>query len=326
MSLNIVRMPGAKEAPKSSRASMETIVVTIKTLDSWKRPPFQREIRITPRVWEVVEDIKKTEVIPGILTLGKMDGDVFLIDGQHRIEAFRLSEMLEALADIRVHQFDSMEEMSKEFSNLNSPLVRMKNDDNMRAYEFSNPHIAAIRKRCPFVGYDRIRQATEGHRAKTLVSMANVVRLWFGSDGDTPTMGPSSTEAVKLLNEEQVALMTDFLSACLEAWGYDKENWRLWTSINIGLLAWLWRRAVLGTHLPQHQRGGVKNVRLTREDWVKCLMGLSADSRYHEWLVGRGLRDRDRSPAYSKIKDAFAKRLAEMGVKSPRFPQGVWVS
>ena len=43
----------------------------------------------------------------------------------------------------------------------------------------------------------------------------------------------------------------------------------------------------------------------------KCLMSLSADAGYADWLVGRKLGDRDRSPAYSRIKQIFTGRIMD---------------
>jgi hypothetical protein len=80
---NVIRMVGAKEAPRSVRSKMDTLELTIDALDRWKKPPFQREQRMTKKVRLLVAELKESGgVIPGILTLGRMDGDTYLIDGQ----------------------------------------------------------------------------------------------------------------------------------------------------------------------------------------------------------------------------------------------------
>jgi len=45
-----------------------------------------------------------------------------------------------------------------------------------------------------------------------------------------------------------------------------------------------------------------------------------------EWLLGRAFRDRDRSPAYTKIKSIFAGRLGGMGFGRPALPIVDWAS
>lgn len=321
---NVIKLPGAREipanTPKTERSFMDTILITPAAVDRWKKPPSQRELRETPKVLALAEQIAKDGgVVPGIITLGKIGPDTFLVDGQHRIHAFRLSKQPEGMADVRVMHFESMAELAEEFITLNSALVRMRNDDIMRAEEMRSPNLAKLRRRCPFLGYDNIRQPD----GKTLLSVATGLRIWFGSAGTTPGAGPSSSEAIRLLDDSNVQQLADFLSACFEAWGRDKENFRLWSTANLGILMWLWRRVVLGQYLPAY-RGGTRVMQLKPEQFVACLMGLAADPRYSEYLQGRALRERDRPPTYSRIREVFARRLSQYGMFSPRFPQEDW--
>lgn len=326
MSSNLIPLKGARElpknAPKTDRSTMDTLVITLGTTESWKKPRFQRELRITPRVKECAEQIRRDGVIEGVITLGKFDGETWLLDGQHRIEAFRMSELDEVLADVRIKWFDSMGDMADEFTRLNRALVSMRTDDIMRAFEETNACISMIRRRCPFVGYDHIRV---GERSKILISMATVVRIWFGTASDTPTQGPSSSEAVRLLNDEQASMLCDFLTACFEAWGNERSNFKMWSAANIAILMWLWRRLILQTGLPPY-RGGTRVVVLERKAFINCLMALSADPQFSDWLVGRNLSERDRAPCYSRIRTIFGRRLATDGVRNPRFPAGEWTT
>jgi hypothetical protein len=340
---NVIGIKGARELPANAsrydRATMDTIVVTPLLVESWKKPSFQRELRITPRVREAIAQIRRDGVVEGVITLGKFEGDTYLLDGQHRMEGLKLacdSEYLvedprrpgerlpvitEAYADVRVRNFKSMAEMAEEFINLNRPLVSMRPDDLMRGLEEVSPHIAAIRRRCPFVGYDRLRQ---GDNPKTLLSMGTIVRIWFGSAGETPSPGPSSPEAVKLLSEDQVDLLCEFLQICFEAWGRHKEHFKMWMGLNLCLLMWLYRRIVLADL--SAQKGGRKLVHLTKREFMSCLMGLAADANYSESLVGRSLSERDRGPCYSRIRAIFVRRLTDAGISNPRFPAGDWTS
>ena len=324
--MTVLRMPGVKElpsnAPRSVRSVMDTLLITPDGIDRWKKPPFQRELRITPKVQALIDELKANGgVVPGIITLGKLGGDTYLIDGQHRIEAFRRSGLAEGYADVRICHFSDMGEMGEEFVQLNSALVRMQNNDILRGLEGINEHLATIRRRCPFVGYDNIRR--DGPGATKLIAMASAVRLWFGSEGPTPTPGPASTESVKLLNEDEARRICHALSVCFEAWGKDKENFLLWNGLNLSIVFWLWRRLVLREGLAQ-RRGGVAVTTLTPDQFKLCLMALSANADYVEWLRGRRLADRDRSPCYTRIKGIFAGRLGGMGFGKPILPIAEW--
>jgi len=323
---NVISMKGTKAlpatAPKTDRSLMETRVLTLDAVEQLKKPRFQRELRITPRVKDAAELMKTTEAIEGVVTLGKFDGDTWLLDGQHRIEAFKLSGLREVLCDVRIKFFDSMADMAIEFRRLNTALVSMRTDDIMRAAEETNVQVKNLRTLCPFIGYDHIRTHD---KARTLVSMATVVRVWFGSAGDTPTPGPGSTEAIEMLDEEQGILLAEFMTACFEAWGNDRANFKLWSTANLGVLMWLWRRVVLQIGLPPF-RGGTRVIVMERKRFMTCMMALSADPTFSDWLVGRNLSERDRGPCYSRIKQIFVRRLATDNISNPRFPAGEWTS
>jgi len=55
-------------------------------------------------------------------------------------------------------------------------------------------------------------------------------------------------------------------------------------------------------------------------------MSLSADESYLDWLVGRQLRDRDRSPCYGRIRSSFAARFHSETGKKATFPSPAWAS
>ena len=156
---NVIKLPGVSQLPatktyKEIRSTMDTVMITKEGVDEWKLPPFQRPLRVNPRVMEVVEEIRGNGgVIPGVLTIGVLRRtEKYLIDGQHRIEAFKLSGLVEGIADIRLCQFDSMADMGEEFVRLISRLVVMRQDDILRGLEESTPALKTIRNRCPFIG------------------------------------------------------------------------------------------------------------------------------------------------------------------------------
>jgi hypothetical protein len=53
-------------------------------------------------------------------------------------------------------------------------------------------------------------------------------------------------------------------------------------------------------------------------------MSLSANSLYLDYLVGRNLSERDRRPAYDRVKRIFADRLTEEMGKRPKMPAPAW--
>jgi hypothetical protein len=84
---------------------------------------------------------------------------------------------------------------------------------------------------------------------------------------------------------------------------------------------WIFRRVVL-----DKARGVKRAIVLTPEEFRKCLMAASATSEYVEWLVGRRVGERDRSPCYARLKTIFTKRLQEGGKAKEKlmFPQPSW--
>lgn len=311
-------------ASKPRKSRMDTVEVDMRTLGGWKIPPFQRQLRVNEKVREIAGIIRSDGgVIPGIITIGVIkagrDTGEYVVDGQHRIEAFRLSECREAIADVRYVEFDSMADMGNEFVNLNSSLVRMRPDDVLRGLEESTPALRMIRDRCPFVGYDMIRRGP----TSAMLSMSTALRLWEGSGAPTPVaVSKSAVNLAVELSDESVAKMTVFLGLVYEAWGMDEGAKRLWSSVNLSLCMWLWRRLVDDT-----QRGTNRYVVLRNEQFKRCMFSLAADASYNDWLLGRALGDRDRPPAYARIKQILIRRLNEDKFgqgKKITFPSPTW--
>lgn len=295
------------EAERVTQTVTDTREVTPADVKAWRDPKFQRGLRVNEKLLAVAREIKETEVIPGVITLGKFEGDVFLIDGQHRREAFLRSELKSAYVDVRVTHFKTFAEMSEEFEKLNSRISAMKPDDYLRAKESNNSDLAAFRKRVPFVGYDQIRR----NERSPILSMSTVLRLWWASSKDTPTSGGvSAVEAAETLGADEFRALGDFLELAFAAWGRDDEYRRLWAGLNMVLCMWLYRRTVLSAH-------SARATRLDGDQFRRCMMALSADQAYLDWLAGRQVSEVNRSPGYRRLKEIFAKRLFEdVGVKA----------
>lgn len=331
MKSNVISIRGTVDLPKATartlRTKMDVVLLTPESIRKWATPPFQRDKRVTARVKAVIEELKVNGgFIPGIITLGELKGATFLVDGQHRIEAFIQSGLSEGIADVRMCYFDTLSDMSEEFVRLNSPLVRMRNDDFLRGLEATNPMLAELRRRIPFAGYSNVRMRPTTRAARTLpaksskvILMSTALRCWYGSIV-FPTAGPSSIECANMLDENEVRRLTHVMTICWEAWGAEPENNRLWGKLNISIVFWLWRRMVLREGLSR----GSKTTILTPDQFRLCLMALAANGRYVEWLLGRNLTDRDRPPCYAHMTSIFKGRMGGMGIGRGYVPLADW--
>lgn len=301
---------------KTTHTRMDTIRVTPDSIKAWKNPPFQRPLRVNMQVMALAEEIKATGVIPGVVTLGILDRVTYLLDGQHRREAFLISEVPAVYADVRYHTFETMADMGEQYIILNGQLVRLRPDDILRAMEGTSEPLQLIRRRCPFVGYDMIRRSERA----PILGMSVMLRCWFGSVSETPMSSPASATTIgRMLTMEDVGNCINFLLLAETAWGRDAEYQRLWSALNLTLSMWLYRRLVL-SDMP----GRV--TKLTKEQFRACLMSLSAEPMYLQWLLGRKLSEGDRSPGYGRIKAIFVRRLmTELGKKA-YLPQPPWVT
>lgn len=343
----LIKMPGVHALPnfvdKNDREVMQTVFVDAEILAEWKRPKLQRPLQLSRKVYELAEAMQLEAAkdpdeawcrIPGVITLGKvLEKDykgTYLLDGQHRIDgALKLAcgpilvpggvSVRQALTNAREKTFDTFAEMGTEFANLNSQLVATKPDDILRALSEMNPHLADIEKACPFIGYDR----TGKHKETVLLSMSAALRTWFGSGGLVPASGPPARDTIKYCDDTQTAKIIDFYSACAEAGWALPTLQRLWSTLNLSINMWLWRRVVLGESV-QRFHGGQAPLVLERKQYVECMREVASTKAYIEWLGGRSLRYQDRQPCYGRLKDMFTERLAKLGRTSPRFPMAEW--
>lgn len=315
----VLEMPGARPlprtVPKADRPTTEILLITMDTASVWAAPPFQRPLRTNAKVIELAGKLKaEGGIIPGTLVLGVYAGQTFLVDGQHRIEAFKLSGLTEAIAEVKVQHFESMREMADKFVELNGRLVALKPDDLLRAYESSSSGLQYIRQYAPYVGYDNIRRGASA----PILSMSAVLRAWYGSSSDVPRSGIGSVQRVaESLSDDDAKQIVQFLTVVKGAWGKDQEYHRLWGGLNLEICMWLWRRTVLTQY-------SASSTRLTVQQFAKCMMALSAAGDYLEWLVGRMLTDRDRGPCYNRLKVIVAKRMEEETGKKPKLPAPAW--
>lgn len=312
MNLKILKPNTGPE--KATQTTMDTIVITPEIVQKWEKPPFQRPLKVNAKVRAIAEKIRETEVLPGIVTLGVLDKKTYLLDGQHRREAFLISGISEGYCDVRVHHFHEMADMGREFVELNSRIVNLRPDDILRGLEGSSDALGYLRKQLPFVGYDMIRR----NDRSPILSMSLMLRAWISSSYDVPhhsTTG-SAMDIGQTLTLETAHECAGYIKLCEKAWGRDTEYSKLWSALNLTICAWLYRRIVL-TRDP-------KALKVSADTFCNALMGLSADNTYLNWLVGRLLTDRDRSPCYTRVKNIVAKRIESQTSKSVRLPKPAW--
>jgi len=308
---------------KKTKTTLEVMLVTPAQLEKWKSPPFQRPVRQNEKVKLLAEELKHDGGIwPGIVTLGILDGETYIIDGQHRKEAFQISGLKEGLINACIHYFQTMADMGEEFVKLNSQLVRMRPDDILRGLEESISGLKKIRMVCPFVGYDFIRRNTSN---APVVGMSLIIRAWCGSSNEVPSPahgGLSAAGMAQNMDEPEYDSLIQFLSMAHTAFGRDPQYSRLWGGLNLIISMWMYRRLVLNPPASPNSR----TQQLTKDMFKKCLMSVSATEDYVDWLLGRNIGERDRAPAYARLKSIFAKRLAQEVGHKVSLPQPAWSS
>jgi hypothetical protein len=301
---------------KVTHSHTDTICFTQEEAAAWELPSFQRTVHENVKVLALAEHLKTNGgILPGTITFGILNDRTYLIDGQQRRRAFKLSGLKEGLVEACYKQFETMQDMAKEYIELNSHLVPMKPDNFIKGMEEWCEPIQIIRKKFPCVGYDNIRR---GERSPIL-SMSSLLRCWSASGSVVPTMGGmSSTAVAEKTTVDDAHGICQFLKSALASWGKDPEYQRLWSNLNLCLCMWLFRRTVLGGY-------SARSVRLTEEEFASCLMALSADVKYVEWLRGRNLGEHGRGPCYGRIKEIWSDRITELrGGAKAVLPQPDW--
>lgn len=320
----VTKLQRVTKASRHVNSTMETLVFSRDDLNEWTIPPFQRQLRVNEKVRMLGEELKANGgIISGVITLGTLPNDktLYLVDGQHRREAFRLSGLAEGLSDVRICKFDDMAHMAEAFVGLQQSLVSMRPDDILRGMEGTTRSLQIIRHTCPFVGYDAVRRNAEH---APFLSMTMVMRAWAGSRHETPHRSNNRETPLQLarqIDDLEVTNLCKFLHVAHSAWNRDVENARLWASLNLGLCMWLYRRIVLD----EDRSGSRRAMVLTTDQFKKCLIALSADADYSDWLVARVLNDHSRAPCYRRVKAIWAQRLkTDKVTEAPKFPSPAW--
>jgi hypothetical protein len=300
---------------------------TIADVKSWLIPPIQRPLTVNAKVMELMGQIRESQgLIPGVIHLGVVKGVIYLLDGQHRLHAFELSLCPVGRAHFVTLPFESIGAMGETFAKLNGALVRMKPDDYLRSLEPTNEGLQRLRKLCPFVGYGSIRRGNRNSGA--VISASMVIKVWLGGRTNTPSGGSLGGSVVSLMGHITVAeadAMGEFYVMAYEAWGPDREYAKLWTGLNLIIIAWLYRHVMLD---PARVRAATL-TKLTPEQFSSCMMALSADAKYLQWLGHpRFFSEQNRGPCYARVKAIFQRQYTKDNPGKPRLrlPDPEWAS
>jgi hypothetical protein len=311
------------ESSQTTNTRSDTKIVTPKMVGSWEAPPFQRPVQTSKKVLALVEQLKATgRLEDSAIVLGEWEGRTYIVDGQHRLRAFMLSELERMSAQVTVHNYEKgpagLRAMHETYIHLNSHLARHRPDDLLRAMEGVNVHLHQIKSACKFTGFDYIRRGP----TSPILSMSTAIRSWMSSASDVPGgCSKGAMDMVMDLTDTETKSLIDFLSLAHEAWGDGVENKPLWAGLNLILCMWLYRNTVLA---PPPDNPKKKN--LTRAQFLKGLFALAADKKYMNWIFGRSgkVNEDTRNPAYRELLRTIKNRMNAEGIKNFHLPCPDW--
>jgi len=286
------------------KRTAEVRIVTVAEMTQWASPPFQRPVvEGRANLREVARIIRDTGEVPGVVTLGELDGVLYLIDGQHRRRATEMSERTEVMVYLVILKCLTMEEMSRRFLALNSSIVPIKVDDRLRSAEITNPNLRMIRDLCGFVGYRK--------SAHHVVTMSVVLRSFLASCRDTPgpLTGVLSSDRITLAEAEELAAA---LAVLYKSWGNTAGQESLWGGLNLSVCLWLYRRVVF-------EAATTRNTTVTPDEFSVAMVGLT-DRVYLEWLRGKSTGPMFFPGTYDRIKSCLVAWLRSEGRTRIRLP------
>jgi hypothetical protein len=307
--------------PKN-RSITKSMVLTRTLIDAWQAPGFQRPITDNAKLERYAMSLLKSPVIASVIHLGRWEGNLYTIDGRHRLEGFRRSGLAQVRADVNIKDYasgeDGMREMAYDYVILSATIAKQRPDDGLRALEKTNGYLKSIRMDCPFVGYDQIRR----NASSPLLSMAVALSAWHGSANEVPrTPKAGAIENATCLTLVDCTHLTQFLKLAYTAWGNEFNNRRLWSTLNITLCMWVYRRMVMF-----NANSLARATKLTPEQFLLGLRGLAGSANYVEWLTNRSLHERERSPAYGRLRAVFVGVLNEALQRRTLMPSPSWYS
>lgn len=292
----------------------EVVVVTVALVNSWERPDFQRMFKQTKNVVDATNQIGRTEEIPGTIWIGVWEGRSYVVDGQHRIEAFLGANIAEALASVAFKAFDSYDAMARFYRMINTPLRSFSAQDNLKAAAVEYESLRIIEREATFASWYKPKR----NSGKT-IQISSMVRFWGMARSDAPGGSAQVVAVAAGMNKLAAHRLCVFGSLCHDAWGTDSGYAALWGGLNFPVVLWLYARTVLRDPEPS-----LRVTRLDQPAFKKALVSL-CDESYVDWLRGRNSLQNFRSPCYNKIKQRFKATLEKRGERLT-LPSPDWAS
>ena len=302
------------------------VLLTIDDLEYLMKPPCQRFVSKTKRVERLTEEMLKTGRLGvGILlVMGLPNGEVHLVDGNHRIEAFRNSGLKSIIVSVQTKSAKTYKDIAEEYIRCQCSLKTSTVDDKLKGIAVGHPPLQKIAQFCTFVTYKRAST-----RSDCLISMSDVVHCWFDASTNPPTRysgdkGIPIEECAKLITDKDAACIIEWLLVCQISLG--TVNRVLWAPLNMTLCLWLYKQMV---------KGGCKGpcTRLKIAEFGRGLAGL-VNMKYTNYLKGLKLTTPNAGGnAFALLREHFRGGLASAGIRAsaqipvpkgwPKKPEGV---
>lgn len=302
---------------------VEKIIITHEIVEGWKKPPFQRPVAIGRNLGKLAVNLQDDEFLLTTIYLGVLDGVTYIVDGQHRKEAFIASGLRRLVAPVTTRYYPDgtagLTRMCEDFLKINTHVKNPTANDKLRALEPTNPLIGKIREDCPFVGYSGFRRSD----SSPIVSMAQAIRALVISAQEAPgSAGRSAVDHAVEMRSSEVNGLKTFLKLAYESWGRDAENKYLWSPMNLTMCLWFFRRMLRSPS----SSGSLGNT--TQAQFLDIFFGLMSNRRYRALLQGnKGGRLHDsntRNPVCRELMKTIKAQLKKDGTKSPYIPKPSW--
>lgn len=85
----------------------------------WLPMPCARRVS-SARIQPLVEELRRSERFEGVLSLAVVEGKIYILDGLHRVEAFRQSKLGAMSVEVRVYRYDTIQEATKKWTSFHS--------------------------------------------------------------------------------------------------------------------------------------------------------------------------------------------------------------
>ena len=165
---------------------MKVMAVTRKTIEGWAKPDFQRPVAENKNLGELAVQIQDQGWLLTAIYLGIWMGKTYLVDGQHRMQAFIASGLEQMSVPVITKYYldgaKGLAAMCEDFLRINSHIKNPTANDMLKALEGKNSHIKEIRTNCPFVGYTHLRRT----ESAPILGMAQAIRALVVSRQEIP--------------------------------------------------------------------------------------------------------------------------------------------